>query len=61
MEKAKTKENKNFGIKMTEETFEKLNALCKETGQTKTAVIEIAIQNYIDDYEELFKKLNHGK
>ena len=54
----KTKESKPFSIRMDKPTFDRLEAFCKESGQSKTLAIERAVNMYIDDYDEKMKKLN---
>lgn len=54
----KTKESKPFSIRMDKPTFDRLEAFCKDSGQSKTLAIERAVNMYIDDYDEKMKKLN---
>ena len=54
----KTKESKPFSIRMDKPTFDRLEAFCKESGQSKTLAIERSVNMYIDDYDEKMKKLN---
>ncbi|MBQ9611257.1 MAG: ribbon-helix-helix protein, CopG family [Oscillospiraceae bacterium] len=37
--------------------YEKLEALCKDAGQTKTVAVERALTAYLDDYAEKQRKL----
>ena len=41
------KDAKNFACKFDRELFEKLEEYCQLSGQTKTAVVERAVQKYL--------------
>lgn len=50
------KERKQFklhSIKLEKTVSNRLEAHCQKTGQTKTAVIEQSVMNYIDRYEAM--------
>ena len=51
------KEAKNFACKFDEEIFEKLEEFCELSGQNKTAVVERAVQKYIEENIELVKEV----
>ena len=44
------KETKSLNIKISKEIYEQLEAVCEETGRTKTVVVEKTLQRYFDDY-----------
>ena len=54
----KTKESKPFSIRMDKSTFDRLEAFCEDSGQSKTLAIERAINMYINDYDAKMKKLS---
>ena len=37
--------------------YERLEALCEDAGQTKTVAVERALKAYLDNYEEVQKKI----
>ena len=41
------KDAKNFACKFDREIFEKLEEFCQLSGQSKTAVVERAVQKYL--------------
>ena len=44
--------------------YERLEALCKDAGQTKTVAVERALEAYLDDYEvkqKMLKELGKEK
>ena len=41
------KDAKNFACKFDREIFEKLEEVCQLSGQSKTAVVERAVQKYL--------------
>ncbi len=43
---------KPFTMKMDSATYERLEAYCEASGQTKTVAIERAVNAYIDEYEK---------
>ncbi len=45
------KESHPFSIRMDADIYSRMGKYCEETGASKTAVIERAINMYIDDYE----------
>lgn len=45
------KESHPFSIKMEAETYERLQAYCEKSGQSKTVAIERAVNMFIDNYE----------
>ena len=51
------KEAKNFACKFDKEIFEKLEEFCELSGQNKTAVVERAVQKYIEENIELVKEV----
>ena len=52
MEKRR-KQFKLHSIKLEATVSDRLEAHCQKTGQTKTAVIEQSVMNYIDKYEAM--------
>lgn len=59
------KESHPFSIKMDAETYERLQAYCEKSGQSKTIAIERAVNMFIDYYEQKiglgFSAYVHGK
>ena len=53
----KTKDSKPFSIRMDKPTFNRLEAFCEDSGQSKTIAIERAVNMYIDDYDAKMEKL----
>ena len=55
------KDAKNFACKFDREIFEKLEEFCQLSGQSKTAVVERAVQKYLkknlDKMREFSKQL----
>ena len=51
------KDDKNFACKFDREIFEKLEEFCKLSGQNKTAVVERAVEKYIEENLELIKEV----
>ncbi|MBQ4436862.1 MAG: hypothetical protein II879_12330 [Clostridia bacterium] len=55
------KDAKNFACKFNREIFEKLEEYCQLSGQSKTAVVERAVQKYLkknlDKMREFTKQL----
>lgn len=50
------KESRPFSIKMDADTYVRLQAYCKESGQPKTLAIERAVNMYIDEYERKMRQ-----
>ncbi len=51
------KEAKNFACKFDKEIFEKLEEFCALSGQNKTAVVERAVEKYIEENLEMIKEV----
>lgn len=51
------KDTKNFACKFDREIFEKLEEFCKLSGQSKTAVVERAVEKYIEENLEMIKEV----
>ena len=51
------KDAKNFACKFDREIFEKLEEFCKLSGQSKTAVVERAVEKYIEANLEMIKEV----
>lgn len=51
------KDAKNFACKFDREIFEKLEEFCKLSGQSKTAVVERAVEKYIEENLEMIKEM----
>ena len=51
------KDAKNFACKFDREIFEKLEEFCMLSGQSKTAVVERAVEKYIEENLELIKEV----
>ena len=55
------KDYRPFSIRMAADTYDRMNNYCEETGVSKTAVIERAINMYLDDYEAKQEQLKQLK
>ena len=51
------KETKNFACKFDKKIFEKLEEYCDLSGQSKTAVVERAVEKYIEGNIDLIKEM----
>lgn len=51
------KDAKNFACKFDREIFEKLEEFCALSGQSKTAVVERAVEKYIEENLEMIKEM----
>ncbi len=51
------KDAKNFACKFDREIFEKLEEFCELSGQNKTAVVERAVEKYIEENLEMIKEV----
>ena len=51
------KEARNFACKFNKEIFDKLEDFCKLSGMSKTAVVERAVEKYIEEHMELVKEV----
>ena len=52
----KTKESKPFSIRMDKSIFDRLEAFCEKSGQSKTVAIKRAVNMYVDDYDTKIEK-----
>ena len=51
------KDSEILNIRLDAGVSHRLSAMCADTGQTKTTVVERALQAYIDDYYDKQEKL----
>lgn len=51
------KDAKNFACKFDRGIFEKLEEFCKLSGQNKTAVVERAVEKYIEENLDMIKEV----
>lgn len=51
------KDAKHFGCKFDRKIFEQLDEFCRISGQNKTAVVERAVQLYLNSNMEKMKEL----
>ncbi len=51
------KEARNFACKFDKEIFDKLEEFCVTSGQSKTAVVERAVEKYVKENLELVKEV----
>lgn len=51
------KDAKNFACKFDREIFEKLEEFCRVSGQNKTAVVERAVEKYLEENLEMMKEV----
>lgn len=52
------KDAKNFACKFNREIFEKLEEFCELSGQNKTAVVERAVQKYLEENLEKMREFS---
>lgn len=52
------KDAKNFACKFDREIFEKLEEFCELSGQNKTAVVERAVQKYLEENLEKMREFS---
>lgn len=52
------KDAKNFACKFDREIFERLEEYCELSGQSKTTVVERAVQKYIDKNLEKMREFS---
>jgi predicted DNA-binding protein len=50
------KDAKNFGCKFDREIFEKLEEFCELSGQSKTMVVERAVEKYLEENLEKMRE-----
>ena len=50
------KESQPITIRMKRELFERMNAFCERSGQSKTVAIERALSEYIDAYDKIMER-----
>lgn len=48
----------NFGCKFEREIFEKLEEFCRLSGQSKTAVVERAVEKYLEENLEKMREFS---
>lgn len=51
------KDAKNFACKFDREIFDKLEEFCELSGQSKTAVVERAVEKYVEENLDLIKEV----
>ena len=51
------KDAKNFACKFDREIFDKLEEFCELSGQSKTAVVERAVEKYVEENLEMMKEV----
>ncbi len=57
---ARPKKNGTYlNVCIEKDIYDRLEKLCEDAGQTKTVAVERALKAYLDDYDEMKKKL-HG-
>lgn len=52
------KDSKNFACKFDRAIFEKLEEFCELSGQNKTAVVERAVQKYLEENLEKMREFS---
>jgi len=52
------KDAMNFGCKFDREIFEKLEEFCRLSGQSKTAVVERAVEKYLEENLEKMREFS---
>ena len=55
------KEAENFSCKIAAEIYKKLEEYCRVSGLSKTAVVEKAVERYVDENLETMKEIAEGK
>ena len=51
------KDAKNFACKFDRRIFERLEEFCELSGQSKTAVVERAVERYLDENIEMIREV----
>ena len=51
------KDAKNFACKFDRRIFERLEEFCELSGQSKTAVVERAVERYLDENLEMIREV----
>lgn len=51
------KDSRNFACKFDREIFEKLEEFCRLSGQSKTVVVERAVEKYVTENMEKMREL----
>ena len=51
------KDAKNFACKFDRKIFERLEEFCELSGQSKTAVVERAVERYLDENIEMIREV----
>lgn len=52
------KDSKNFACKFDRTIYEKLEEFCRLSGQSKTAVVERAVQKYLEENMEKMREFS---
>lgn len=52
------KDSKNFACKFDREIFEKLEEFCRLSGQSKTVVVERAVEKYVTENMEKMREFS---
>lgn len=55
------KESENFSCKIAVEIYKKLEEYCQVSGLSKTAVVEKAVERYVNENLEAMKEIAEGK
>ena len=55
------KEAENFSCKIAVEIYKKLEEYCRVSGLSKTAVVEKAVERYVDENLDAMKEIAEGK
>ena len=55
------KEAENFSCKIAVEIYKKLEEYCQVSGLSKTAVVEKAVERYVNENLEAMKEIAEGK
>jgi len=56
---ARAKKNGTYlNVRIENSIYEQLNEICEDAGQTKTIVVERALDSYFCEYREKQRKLN---
>lgn len=55
------KESENFSCKIAVEIYKKLEEYCRISGLSKTAVVEKAVERYVDENLDAMKEIAEGK
>ena len=54
------KDNQPVTVRLDKEIYDRLNDFCKRSGQSKTTAVERALAMYMDNYDQMMKKIEEA-